>query len=124
MNASLRKFVGKLLIVTSSILFTQSMNAQHLMFGQKVKIEAGLNFGPTFFLGDLGGNHGKGSTLIKDVNLELTKLMKGAFISVYPTDWIGLRVAAQLTYVKGEDYIINTDGVHELWRKQRNLDFR
>ena len=50
--------------------------------------------------------------------------MKCAFISVYPSEWIGLRLAAQYTYVSGRDNIINTDGVHELWRKQRNLDFR
>jgi len=94
------------------------------MFGEKVKVEVGLNFGPTFFLGDLGGNRGEGTNFIKDVNLELTKSMKGAFITMYPADWIGFRAAAQYTYVKGEDYIINTDGTHELWRKQRNLDFK
>ncbi|MEX0636372.1 MAG: hypothetical protein WD135_06365, partial [Ferruginibacter sp.] len=85
---------------------------------------AGLNFGPTFFLGDLGGNIGKGGMLFKDVNLELTKMMKGAFISIYPADWIGFRLAAQLTHVSGQDYIINSNGITELWRKQRNLDFR
>ncbi len=98
--------------------------SQHIIFGNKFKVEAGLNFGPTFFLGDLGGNQGKGTPFLKDINLELTKMMKGAFISVYPADWIGLRVAGQYTYVAGEDNIINTTGVDESWRKQRNLDFR
>ena len=83
-----------------------------------------MNFGPTFFLGDLGGHKGKGTTFIKDVNMPLTKMMKGAFITIYPTDWIGVRVAAQLTYVAGDDAIISTKGVDESWRKQRNLDFR
>lgn len=124
MNPCLPKLVGKFLLIVFSILLTTDIYSQHLMFGEKVKWEVGLNFGPTFFLGDLGGNHGKGTTFIKDVNLNLTKFMKGAFITMYPANWIGLRVAAQYTYVKGEDYIINTDGVHELWRKQRNLDFR
>jgi hypothetical protein len=113
-----------LLLVCLVFLHIQSFS-QHIVLGnEKYKIEAGLNFGPTFFLGDLGGNHGKGTSFIKDVNLELTKMMKGAFISIYPKDWIGFRLAGQYTYVTGEDYIINTDGVHELWRKQRNLDFR
>src|SRR5690606_4835275 len=99
--------------------------AQHVMFGnENIKIEAGLNFGPTFFLGDLGGNRGKGTTFVKDVNMELTKFMKGAFISVYPNDWLGFRLAAQYTYVEGRDAIINTEGIHESWRKERNLDFR
>ncbi len=50
--------------------------------------------------------------------------MKGAFISAYPTKWLGIRVAGQYTYVAGRDNIINTKGVNELWRKQRNLDFK
>ena len=124
MKHCLPKLAAKFLLIILSLLLITNTYSQHLMFGEKVKWEVGVNFGPTFFLGDLGGNHGKGTTFIKDVNLELTKFMKGAFITVYPADWIGLRVAAQYTYVKGEDYIINTDGVNELWRKQRNLDFR
>lgn len=125
MKSTLPNLVGKpLLVLLCIMLFTKSYS-QHLVFGgDKFKVEAGLNFGPTFFLGDLGGNRGKGTTFIKDVNIPLTKLMKGAFISVYPADWIGLRVAAQYTYVEGRDNIIDTKGVDELWRKQRNLDFR
>ncbi|MEO7049088.1 MAG: hypothetical protein ABI091_27535 [Ferruginibacter sp.] len=125
MKSTLPNLVGKsLLILLCTCLFTKSYS-QHLMFGgDKVKIEAGLNFGPTFFLGDLGGNAGKGTHFIKDINFPLTKLMKGAFISIYPKNWIGLRVAAQYTYVEGRDNIIDTKGVDELWRKQRNLDFK
>ena len=99
--------------------------AQHFIIGsEKVKFEAGLNFGPTFFLGDLGGHRGKGSTFIKDVNVPLTKLMKGAFVAIYPTEWLGFRVAAQYTYVEGKDELITTSGNDELYRKQRNLDFK
>jgi hypothetical protein len=99
--------------------------SQHFMIGSgSTRVEAGLNFGPTFFLGDLGGKVGKGATFIKDLNYELTKLMKGAFISVYPTQWMGFRLAGQYTYVEGVDSIISTHGVDELWRKQRNLDFK
>jgi len=102
-----------------------SATAQHLMLGgENTKVELGLNFGPTFFLGDLGGKVGKGTTFIKDLNYKLTKLMKGAFVSVYPNEWLGFRLAAQYTYVEGIDSIISTHGVDELWRKQRNLDFK
>jgi len=116
----------KTLLLFCSIVFLHiSTYSQHIVLGnEKLRIEAGLNFGPTFFLGDLGGNYGKGSTFFKDVNLELTKMMKGAFISIYPNDWLGFRLAAQYTFVTGKDYIINTTGIHESWRKQRNLDFR
>lgn len=116
----------KTLLLFCSIVFLHiSSFSQHIVVGnEKFKIEAGLNFGPTFFLGDLGGNTGKGSSFIKDINLEVTKAMKGAFISIYPADWIGFRLAAQYTYVSGKDYIISSSGLHESWRKQRNLDFR
>ena len=33
--------------------------------------EAGINVGPSFFLGDLGGNAGKGTRFIKDLNFKL-----------------------------------------------------
>ncbi len=126
MKSSLRTAVSKalLLFILSLTLYTNTQS-QHFGFQTgKMKWEAGLNFGPTFFLGDLGGNAGYGSHFLKDVNLELTKMMKGVFVSAYPNSWLGIRVAAQYTYVAGQDYIINTNGVNELWRKQRNLDFK
>ncbi|MES2891608.1 MAG: hypothetical protein V4725_06335 [Bacteroidota bacterium] len=107
------------------IFCSTSTSAQHFVLGnEKLKVEAGLNFGPTFFLGDLGGHRGKGTTFVKDLNLKLTKVMKGAFIAVYPNQWLGFRAAAQVTYVEGRDELITTKGEDELYRKQRNLDFR
>ncbi|MEO6733330.1 MAG: hypothetical protein ABIN01_19055 [Ferruginibacter sp.] len=108
-----------------TLYFFSSTNAQHFIFGaQRAKIEAGVNFGPTFFLGDLGGHRGIGTTFIKDVNMQLTKMMKGAFISIYPTEWLGFRVAAQYTYLEGRDNLIVNNGGLELYRKERNLDFK
>lgn len=108
--------------IACSTLISLKSHAQSVIIADK--LEVGLNFGPTFFLGDLGGNAGKGTYFLKDLNLELTKVMKGAYISFYPNTWLGFRLAGQLTYVEGRDNIINTNGVDELWRKQRNLDFR
>ena len=126
MKSSLCTVVFKtLLLFLLSFTLCTNTYSQHFAFETgKVKWEAGLNFGPTFFLGDLGGHAGYGTHFIKDINLELTKMMKGVFISAYPNDWLGIRVAAQYTYVAGRDDIINTNGVNELWRKQRNLDFK
>ncbi len=99
--------------------------SQSLVLGnEKTKVEVGINVGPSFFLGDLGGHHGKGTTFLKDLNLPLTKVMKGAFLEVYPNDWLGLRLAAESGKLEGKDDIIDTKGVNELYRKQRNLDFR
>lgn len=126
MKTHLHNLVGKgillLLICTYSLNISYS---QSLLFGNgNVKVETGINIGPSFFLGDLGGNRGKGTPFLKDLNLGLTKMMKGVFLTVYPSRWLGLRIAADYTYLEGRDNIISTNGIDELWRKQRNLDFR
>jgi hypothetical protein len=114
-----------LLPLICMIFFGQNTSAQHLLFGgEQFKMEVGLNFGPTFFLGDLGGHYGRGTGFLKDLNLPETKLLKGAFITVYPADWIGIRLAGQVTYLAGKDAIIATSGEHETYRKERNLDFK
>ena len=123
----MKRHIGNWFVHTLLFLFIfgtslKTAHSQSVTFAEK--LEVGLNFGPTFFLGDLGGNAGYGTKFLKDVNLELTQLMKGCYVVIYPKEWIGFRLAGQLTYVEGRDNIINTDGVNELWRKQRNLDFR
>ena len=126
MKPFLHKFVGKhfLLLLVSFTILSNSYSQAFLFGGEKVKWEIGLNFGPSFFLGDLGGNSGKGTNNLKDMNFEFTKMMKGAFITMYPKNWIGVRLAADITYLEGSDDIITTTGIDELWRKQRNLDFK
>ncbi len=37
------------------------------------RYELGVGLGPSFFLGDLGGNRGTGKTFVKDVNFPFTK---------------------------------------------------
>ena len=113
------------ILLTLGFLISSKSFSQSITVGtEKTRIEVGLNIGPSFFLGDLGGNRGKGTTFIKDVNLSLTKVMKGVFVTVYPNEWLGLRAAAEIGKLEGQDKIITTKGVDELYRKQRNLDFR
>lgn len=108
-----------------SFLFSVKSFSQSIIFQTgKITWEAGINVGPSFFLGDLGGNAGKGTRFLKDVNLQFTNIMKGLFITAYPSDWLGIRFAAQTGSLEADDAAISTNGVHELWRKQRNLDFR
>lgn len=111
-------------MLSACTLSSQHLKAQSLAFGDKTVVEVGLNIGPSFFLGDLGGNHGKGTTFIKDVNLSMTKVMKGIYAGIYPNDWLGFRAAINLGKVEGVDRVIDTKGEDELWRKQRNLDFK
>jgi hypothetical protein len=108
------------------LLLAKPASAQHLMVGNdnNLHIEIGVNLGPTFFLGDLGGHRGYGTTFIKDLNLPLTKPMMGLFLGLYPNEWIGLRLAGQYTYLEGKDAIISTNGTNESFRKFRNLDFK
>lgn len=125
MKPYLRKIVTKAVILTLlSFSICTISYSQAFLFGEKVKWEVGLNFGPSFFLGDLGGHAGKGTNNLKDLNLNFTKMMKGAFITMYPKKWFGLRLAVDVTYLEGDDATINTTGINELWRKQRNLDFK
>ncbi len=117
--------VSIIISALSLLIFPLKSFSQHLMFQTgSVKWEAGINLGPSFFLGDLGGNAGKGTKFIKDVNLQFTNIMKGAFITAYPSDWLGIRVAGEVGKLQGDDAAVTSKGVDELWRKQRNLDFR
>jgi hypothetical protein len=123
MKQRLPKLVVKRLFVTFGFFFLLStLNAQGLF--SNMRYELGINAGPNFFLGDLGGNSGKGTNTLKDLNLELTKLNMGVFFAAYPKEWIGFRLAANRTYLQGSDDIITTTGIDEIHRKQRNLDFR
>lgn len=96
-------------------------SAQSVSIG---KVEAGVGFGPLFFLGDLGGNTGKGTKFIKDVNLPVTKFAKGAFVNFYPAEWLGFRLAANQGSVEGADSLIKERGGSEVSRLVRNQHFR
>ncbi|HEX7904233.1 MAG TPA: hypothetical protein VF487_10160, partial [Chitinophagaceae bacterium] len=50
-----------LLAFTSLITHSQSISSYD------GKLELGIGLGPSFFLGDLGGNRGTGKTFVKDV---------------------------------------------------------
>jgi len=88
------------------------------------KFEIGLGLGPLFFLGDLGGNLGKGTYFIKDVNLPVTKMQKGIFVNYYPKEWLGFRIAANHGILEGADSLIKEKGGDESYRYVRNLHFR
>ena len=94
--------------------------SQHFGFQTgKVQWEAGVNFGPTFSLAILVAMRGYGTKFIKDVNLELTKMMKGVFITALSKQVAGYKGGRyQYTYVEGRDNIINTYGVNELWKTE------
>jgi hypothetical protein len=119
----------RVLTVRSIVLILASVFISFQSFSQSIgaangKVEIGLGIGPSFFLGDLGGTRGEGRTFVKDINFPLTKLMKGIYLNVYPTEWLGFRFAANLGELEAFDSIIANHGGEELERKKRNLDFR
>ena len=88
------------------------------------KFEIGLGIGPMFFLGDLGGNIGRGTYFVKDLNFATTKFQKGLFLNYYPQEWIGFRVAGNFGKLEGADSLITDHGGDEASRLNRNLFFR
>lgn len=107
-----------------ALISKQSFSQSLIIHGQQARYEIGFNTGPSFFLGDLGGHRGKGTRFIKDLNLPLTQIMVGVFATYYPNKWLGIRGAAQYGKISGADNLITTKGRNELYRRQRNLDFR
>lgn len=97
--------------------------AQAINYGTS-KFELGLSIGPMFFLGDLGGGVGEGTTFVKDLNWGTVNLSGGVHANFYPTEWLGFRLALNYGKVEGYDSLTNSAGGAEEFRKRRNLQFR
>jgi hypothetical protein len=91
---------------------------------EKNTTELGLTVGPMVFLGDLGGHAGKGTTFIKDYNMNTTKLAIGGYYAAYPAPFLGFRFSFNYGNIEGSDADIKADGGDEVSRLGRNLDFR
>src|SRR6186713_1074628 len=108
-----------LLVVTLSLHFpTYSQDEM------KNTTEAGFTIGPMVFLGDLGGHAGKGTTFIKDYNMNATKIAVGAYLTAYPAPWLGFRFSLNYGSIEGDDAHITGKGGDEETRLARNLNFR
>jgi hypothetical protein len=116
---SVRTFV----LIFAFLAYSFSSFAQSITTGNG-KYEFGLGLGPMVFLGDLGGNRGVGKTFVKDVNIPLTKFAKGLFLNVYPSEWLGFRLAINHGNLEGSDSLVKNKGGAEYYRKLRNLQFQ
>ena len=114
--------VRTLVLITALALSLQS-KSQSITTGNG-KVEIGLGLGPLFFLGDLGGNGGTGKRFVKDLNFSTTNLVKGLYVNLYPAEWIGFRLAVNQGRLEGYDSLITDKGGAEIFRKDRNLNFR
>lgn len=115
--------VSKTMVLLCLIAMTIDSAAQE-RFGTFRKVELGINVGPLFFLGDLGGNLGQGQHFFKDINWEETKLGLGVQLNFYPFKWISLRTALQHGAVAGNDIHSPNITENDIFRFYRNLHFR
>ncbi|MCG7855828.1 hypothetical protein [Flavihumibacter sp.] len=118
LHVLLRKCALSCLALTT---FTQASFSQIGIFNE---VEAGVSFGPSNFLGDLGGNRGRGMGFLKDNNIAQTKFIIGGHITAMPASFLGLRLAVNYGTLAGDDKIIKGSGGLEEARKFRNSDFR
>jgi len=88
------------------------------------KWDIALNAGPSNFLGDVGGNKGKGTKFLKDLNMPVTNIFYGVHATYFPREWIGLRASFNVGKLSGYDSLIKDQGGVEKDRKNRNLGFR
>ena len=112
-----------IIVALTLICISYNSFSQSVTFGNG-KVEVGLGIGPMFFLGDLGGARGVGTTFIKDIDYPLTKLDKGLFVGVSPKEWLGFRLAANIGVLEGDDKQAPNKGGDEVTRLQRNLNFK
>ncbi|MBC7849508.1 MAG: outer membrane beta-barrel protein [Chitinophagaceae bacterium] len=123
MKQKLHSFVWKscaaMLVLLSTCLTSNSQYSERTSF-----FEAGITAGPSNFLGDLGGNYGKGTTFLKDNNIQTTKFMFGAYVTYHTSDWLGFRLAANIGSIEGDDAVIKGKGGLEEARRVRNSNFK
>src|SRR6185437_14124189 len=122
MKKFLHSFSWKcLFLLTAALSFLSSGYAQD---DERNNNEIGITVGPMVFLGDLGGHAGKGTTFIKDYNMNTTKLAIGAFYAAYPAQYLGFRLSLNYGNIEGSDADIKPNGGDEETRLGRNLNFR
>ncbi len=122
MKKSLHSLVQKCVLMLSLLFAFNLSSFSQLSAGNY--FEGGITVGPMGFLGDLGGHQGKGTSFLKDYNMNTTKLSYGVFVTAHPAEWLGIRAALNFGGVSGNDNNISAKGGDEDTRKNRNLDFR
>ena len=122
MKQTLHSFRGKcsVFLLCASLIYCTSYS----QLSAGTYMEGGVTIAPSNFLGDLGGNFGKGSTFLKDNNFSMTRFFAGGFIAVYPSELFGARFAINFGKIAGDDAVIEGKGGLEEARRARNLNFR
>ncbi len=113
-----------LILLFVGLLLSTASHAQLALSFKDMEKDLGFEVGPSFFLGDLGGNLGNGKRFIKDLNFPTTRYFFGLSGAIYPASWLGIR--ANLNYGKlyGADNLTTGEDFASQGRRERNLDFR
>jgi hypothetical protein len=118
MQAKLKSLKKAFSIIVILLLLQQSnLSAQ-------IKLEYGFMYGPSNFLGDLGGNAGKGGPVLKDNMISLTRFMSGVYVGFSPFEFLNFKISASIGKVDGADSLIAGNGGLEEARKARNQHFK
>src|SRR4030095_5161048 len=92
------------------VLFLLFLTLAQQSFSQLGPIDGGFTFGPSNFLGDLGGNYGKGTGFLKDNNIQLTRVFVVVHLTANPSEYLSIRLAANYGNIMGDDAIIKGKG--------------
>lgn len=122
MKQTLHSFRGKcsVFLLCASLIYCSAFS----QLSAGTYWEGGISIAPSNFLGDLGGNVGKGTTFLKDNNFNQTRFIAGAYVAVYPAEWLGGRFAINYGRLSGDDAVIKGKGGLEEARRFRNLNFK
>ena len=117
------------LIVAIIGLLYFNLHKAHAQFSWKdgeraLWYEAGISFGVMNCLTDLGGNSGKGTPFLKDLNVGNNRLNGSLYFSGLYKYMIGLRVEGTIGQVKAYDSILKNVASTSQGRYQRNLHFK
>jgi hypothetical protein len=119
---------GRIFPALTLFLFGMTLScgirAQLALSFKDMEKDLGFEVGPSFFLGDLGGNLGDGKRFIKDLNLPTTRYFLGFSGAIYPASWLGLRANLDYGRLYGNDAMTTGGDFASEGRRERNLDFR
>lgn len=117
-----------LIFLCSCMLLHSTLFSQHYAFdGRKDPTrdwEVAMTLGGNNFLGDLGGNKGKGKPLLKDYRIGNNKLLAGLSANYNFTNYAGLNFGINAGRISDADSMIVNTGDFERWRYYRNLSFK
>ncbi|WP_133991993.1 hypothetical protein [Dinghuibacter silviterrae] len=113
-----------LTLLLIGLLLSSGTHAQLALSFKDMETDLGFEIGPSFFLGELGGNLGDGKRFIKDLNLPTTRYFAGISGAIYPASWLGIRANLNYGRLYGADRYTNGHDFDADWRRTRNLDFR